>query len=204
MKIQLKRSNVLEGGVAKRPTAEQMEYGELAVNYNTNDPVIFLKDSNNEIISIEINKIGTIDSGTTPPGIDNNTGDLFFDVSHNQLLFWNGSSWVPLNTNLGYTAAPTKGTVTNTSGNDADIPLADGVNAGLMTPADKTNLDNLTASPGGVLSLVAGDGININTAAAPGTAGTPEVNVNIFSPEGTVDNTTSVLPSNLLLLSDLP
>ena len=96
MKIQLKRSNVLEGGVAKRPTAEQMEYGELAVNYNTNDPVIFLKDSNNEIISIEINKIGTIDSGTTPPGIDNNTGDLFFDVSNNQLLFWNGSSWVPL------------------------------------------------------------------------------------------------------------
>ena len=49
--------------------------------------------------------------------------------------------------------------------------------AGLMTPADKTNLDNLTASPGGVLSLVAGDGININTAAAPGSAGTPEVNV---------------------------
>ena len=104
-----------------------------------------------------------------------------------------------------YTAAADGGTLTLTPGGDATtIPVVDGVNAGLMTPADKTNLDNLTASPGGVLSLVAGDGININTAAAPGTAGTPEVNVNIYSPEGTVDNTTSVLPSNLLLLSDLP
>ena len=52
MKIQLKRSNVLEGGAAKAPTAGQMEYGELAVNYNTADPVLFVKDSNNSIIRI--------------------------------------------------------------------------------------------------------------------------------------------------------
>ena len=52
MKIQLKRSNVLESSAAKQPTAGQMEYGELAVNYNTNDPAIFLKDSNNQIIRI--------------------------------------------------------------------------------------------------------------------------------------------------------
>ena len=52
MKIQLKRSNVLDGGVAKEPTAVQMEYGELAVNYNTDDPAIFLKDSNDNIIRI--------------------------------------------------------------------------------------------------------------------------------------------------------
>ena len=52
MKLQLKRSNVLEGGFAKAPTTAQMEYGELAVNYNLDDPCIFLKDSNNEIIRI--------------------------------------------------------------------------------------------------------------------------------------------------------
>ena len=52
MKIQLKRSNVLEGGSAKAPTAAQMEYGELAVNYNSSDPVIFIKDSSNGIIRL--------------------------------------------------------------------------------------------------------------------------------------------------------
>ena len=52
MKIQLKRSNVLEGGSAKAPTAEQMLYGELAVNYSTTDPSLFIKNSNNEVIKI--------------------------------------------------------------------------------------------------------------------------------------------------------
>lgn len=52
MKIQLKRSNVLEGGKAKQPTAAQMAYGELAVNYNTADPTIFIKDSANGIVAI--------------------------------------------------------------------------------------------------------------------------------------------------------
>ena len=59
MKIQLKRSNVLENGSAKAPTAAQMEYGELAVNYNSSDPVIFIKDSSNGIIRLtNIQEIG--------------------------------------------------------------------------------------------------------------------------------------------------
>ena len=52
MKLQLKRSNVLEGGFAKEPTTAQLEYGELAVNYNLDDPCIFIKDSGNNIIRI--------------------------------------------------------------------------------------------------------------------------------------------------------
>ena len=52
MKIQLKRSNVLEGGIAKEPTAAQMEYGEIAVNYNAADPVLFIKDSADGIIRV--------------------------------------------------------------------------------------------------------------------------------------------------------
>ena len=52
MKIQLKRSNVLDGAAAKEPTAAQMEYGELAVNYNSADPAIFLKNNLGNIIRI--------------------------------------------------------------------------------------------------------------------------------------------------------
>jgi hypothetical protein len=53
LKIQLKRSNVLDGGKAKTPTPGQMEYGELAVNYNSTDPTIFIKDSSNNIVNLK-------------------------------------------------------------------------------------------------------------------------------------------------------
>ena len=102
-----------------------------------------------------------------------------------------------------YTAAPGNGTLTLTPGGDTTtIPLVDTTNAGLMSPTDKTTLDNLVSSPGGVLSLVAGNGIEINTASAPGSAGTPEVIVK-FAGTG-ADATTLVLPANLNLLGDLP
>jgi len=42
--------------------------------------------------------------------------------------------------NLGYTAAPTQGTVTNSAGTSAVIPAVDVTNAGLMLPAHFTKL----------------------------------------------------------------
>ncbi len=53
MKLQLKRSVSLDGAAAKAPTASQLGYGELAINYNTvAGPVIFTKNSSNEVIEI--------------------------------------------------------------------------------------------------------------------------------------------------------
>ena len=52
MKLQLKRSNVLDGSSAKAPSAAQMEYGELAVNFNSGDPVLFIKNSDDAVIRI--------------------------------------------------------------------------------------------------------------------------------------------------------
>jgi hypothetical protein len=66
LKIQLKRSNVLADGKAKTPTAGQMEYGELAVNYNTLDPAMFIKDSANNIIRISNMNGGLIPDITDP------------------------------------------------------------------------------------------------------------------------------------------
>jgi len=72
VKIQLKRSNVLDGGAAKAPTAGQMEYGEMAVNYNTTDPALFIKDSGNNIVRIS-----------------NMNGDLIPDI--NNLAYQSGT-----------------------------------------------------------------------------------------------------------------
>ena len=83
MKIQLKRSNVLESGKAKAPTSTQMEYGELAVNYNTSDPVIFIKDSDNSIIRLtNINQVISWDDITGKPIIpaEANDGEINIDA----------------------------------------------------------------------------------------------------------------------------
>ena len=69
MKIQLKRSSVLDDGTAKKPLADQLEYGELAVNYASADPTIFIKDSTNSIIAIAganaLTSVPTLDAVTT-------------------------------------------------------------------------------------------------------------------------------------------
>ena len=63
------------------------------------------------------------------------------------VLSWNGTdyAWVAQTTAaaLGYTAAATTGTVTNTAGTDATLPAATTTNAGLLTGADKTKLDGI-------------------------------------------------------------
>ena len=49
-------------------------------------------------------------------------------------------------TNIGYTAAANQGTITSSTGTDATVPLADNVNAGLFTAAEKTKLGGLEQS----------------------------------------------------------
>ena len=78
MKIQLKRSNVLDGSLAKAPTAAQMEFGELAVNYNNGDPVIFMKDSTDAIIRI---------AGAGAPGGGGGAGDGLIQIDNGDNTF---------------------------------------------------------------------------------------------------------------------
>lgn len=70
MKIQLKRSNVLDAGIAKPPSQAQMDYGEIAVNYNNSDPVLFIKDSGNNIIRLA----GADSAGVNDGDININAG----------------------------------------------------------------------------------------------------------------------------------
>ena len=67
MKIQLKHSDVLNNGAAVSPAANQMEYGEVALNYNVNDIKLWTKASDNSIVSI----VPTIGDGQ----INFNAGD---------------------------------------------------------------------------------------------------------------------------------
>ena len=70
-------------------------------------------------------------------------------------------------TDLGYTPAADKGTVTSTTGSSADIPLGNGTNAGLslndFSATDKDKLDNLpdpgAITDGTVTSVDSGNGL---------------------------------------------
>jgi len=73
---------------------------------------------------------------------------------HDSVVLTNGSTkllkFLPVSqikgtTNLDYTASPTGGTVFSSTGNDAVLPLATTTNAGLLSPTDKGQINEIDA-----------------------------------------------------------
>ena len=142
--------------------------------------------------------------GTRQELTNGNWGDINGeDITVNDRIYHNGDTFqlyavsASDDQNLGYNAAVDKGTVTISNGTNAEIPLVDDTNAGLMSPTDKTNLDNITASPGGVLSVSAGNGILVT-----GTAGAPVVSANFGATNSGTPVT--VMPYDISMLAELP
>ena len=104
-----------------------------------------------------------------------------------------------------YATGTENGTLTLTPGGDTTtIPAATASTAGLMTAADKTNLDNILSNPDGLVSLVAGPGITVNTT-APGSSASPEVKAKFYTGPGVdVPADALVMPANISLLGTLP
>ena len=103
MKIQLKRSSVLDGGTAKAPLDSQMEYGELALNYNSADPSIFIKDSTNGIVKLVgegsiTDAAAPVVPDTVAPPQNAATGNLWFNPTEGRLFIYyqdaDSSQWV--------------------------------------------------------------------------------------------------------------
>jgi hypothetical protein len=99
-----------------------------------------------------------------------------------------------------FTTTADLGTFTLSPGGDTTtIPTATVGNAGLMSADDKATLDGLVATPGGVSSVTARNGITNN-----GTAGSPILDVD-FGPlvNGDPANAT-VMPYDITMLAELP
>lgn len=170
----------------KVPTTSDIEIAELAINLA--DQKLFSRSSTGVF---EIGKPGETPSGDTGDRpASPSPGDIFYDTSLNQLVYWNGSAWVPVSSgggstpgalndltdvdttgvsngqvlnyengtwkpvtpsgggggggsNLGYTPAADKGTVTNDGGTDAELPAATTSEAGLLVALDKQKLDSV-------------------------------------------------------------
>ena len=105
---------------------------------------------------------GSIDATTAPAPADPRGGDLYVNlvdgtsswpglsaVFDGSRLVYNAhtSQWDEYTptyaTDLGYTAAANQGTITNTNGTDAVIPVVDLSDAGLMTPTELGKLNGI-------------------------------------------------------------
>lgn len=99
----LKRSSVAD----KRPTALQLDIGELSLNYDQGTPGLFFEDD-----AGNVRKVGPTEVGGTAPNIapagqsGNSTGEMWLDNSSTPLLkTWDGSAWrVAGATTIGSTA----------------------------------------------------------------------------------------------------
>ena len=129
-KILLRRSGVQ----GKLPTAGDAEYGELFINYHSGDPMLCFKDNSDNIVEIKPPRAIDGGGGEVPPDTGNTVGDLVWDGTH--LLVWDGADWLPVGPgDLAYVQKVDGGTITNSAGDDVELPLATVTYAGLIVDA---------------------------------------------------------------------
>ena len=181
----------------KRPTAPQLANGEIALNYNAAGSFLTCKDTDGNIQQVGGVKISEV----APDSPVKQT--LWFQPSSLTLFVYDGNAFLPVagggtggtpDVDLGYTAAADQGTVTNSAGDDATIPLADDTNAGLFTAAEKLKLEGIedNANQG----LQSGDNVSelVNDAGyitigdvPPATVYTGEAGIDVTGNEISVD-----------------
>ena len=86
--ITIKKSSV-EGKV---PLADDLQIAELAVNLK--DRKLYTKDADGNVVGL--GGAAQVPGGDTPPTDDNKPGDLFWDTATEQLLYWDGTQWLPI------------------------------------------------------------------------------------------------------------
>ena len=89
----LKRSNT----ASKRPTAAQLDIGELSLNYDANTAGVFFEDGAGNVRKVGPTEVGTAAPNATPAGsAGNSRGEMWFDTSSgvNKLKVYNGTAFV--------------------------------------------------------------------------------------------------------------
>lgn len=87
----LKRSNT----ASKRPTAAQLDIGELSLNYEQNTAGVFFEDSNGDVRKVGPVEVSASAPNSSPAGSSGNSlGELWYDTSSSNLKVWTGASFV--------------------------------------------------------------------------------------------------------------
>jgi len=111
----LKRSSV----ASKRPTAAQLDIGELSLNYDQGTPGLFFEDDAGAVRKIGPTEVGGTAPNASPAGQSGNSiGEMWLDNSGTALLkTWDGSAWkVAGATTIGSTSIALGATSTTLAG----------------------------------------------------------------------------------------
>ena len=165
VRIILKNSSVED----KRPSASQLENGEIALNYNEAGAFLTCKDTNGDIQQVGGVKINEVAPDAPPIQC------LWFQPSSLTLFVYDGDSWLPVAGGGGGGTPPVGGAVITVIGNDGidadtttlpdgtktvtlDVEL-DGTNCGLKFNNSKLSAE--IASDSKLGSVKIGDGIDV-------------------------------------------
>ena len=168
-KIQHKRSSVTISSSAKEPTAAQMNYGEIAVNFSNLDPTLFIKNSSNEIISFVPANNGDINInagiGLTASG-DNATANqdtattrvLAVDQTwlNTQINNEIGTGQININAGNGLVASGNNATA-NQTGNTTRVLTVEAADSTINVASDGISVNelNLSTVPSATLATTA-------------------------------------------------
>jgi hypothetical protein len=89
--VLLKRSTT----ASKRPTAAQLDIGELSLNYDANTAGVFFEDSAGNVRKVGPAEVSATAPNASPAGSSGNSlGELWYDTGTSSLKIWTGSSFV--------------------------------------------------------------------------------------------------------------
>jgi hypothetical protein len=87
----LKRSTT----ASKRPTAAQLDIGELSLNYDADTAGVFFEDSAGNVRKVGPAEVSATAPNASPAGSSGNSlGELWYDTGASSLKIWTGSSFV--------------------------------------------------------------------------------------------------------------
>jgi hypothetical protein len=87
----LKRSTT----ASKRPTAAQLDIGELSLNYDADTAGVFFEDSAGNVRKVGPTEVSATAPNASPAGSSGNSlGELWYDTGTSNLKIWTGASFV--------------------------------------------------------------------------------------------------------------
>ena len=79
-----------------RPTAQELQVGEIYLNYSDRTPGLFYEDEAGQVIKIGPAQVSATAPNYTPAAggsSGNSTGELWYDTTNSVLKLWDGWQW---------------------------------------------------------------------------------------------------------------